>query len=117
HCQGVEAALFRGRPGADYKFGGDAEKTNLQVVRTILRLTGRDESLNNFVADRPGHDRRYAMAFTRSTADLGWTPAYSFEDGMARTLAWYQANAPWLDEVQSGAYRQFMDSWYAERKA
>lgn len=117
HCRGVEAALFKGVPGAVYNFGGDAERTNLDVVRTILRLSGRDEKLITFVKDRPGHDRRYAMAFARSTRDLQWTPAVSFEDGMARTLEWYRSNTPWLDEVQSGAYRQFMDTWYAERQA
>ena len=117
HCRGVEAALFRGTPGAVYNFGGDAERTNLEVVRTILRLTGRSEDLLTFVADRPGHDRRYAMAFSRSTADLDWTPQVTFEDGMARTLTWYEANGAWLDEVQSGAYRQFMDAWYKTRQA
>jgi dTDP-glucose 4,6-dehydratase len=117
HCRGVEAALFRGTPGAVYNFGGDAERTNLEVVRTILRQTGKSEDLLNFVADRPGHDRRYAMAFSRSTADLDWTPQVTFEDGMARTLAWYEANGAWLDEVQSGAYRQFMDTWYETRQA
>ena len=113
----MEAALFRGTPGAVYNFGGDAERTNLDVVRTILRLTGKSEDLITFVTDRPGHDRRYAMAFARSTADLGWRPEVTFEDGMARTLAWYEANGAWLDEVQSGAYRQFMDAWYKTRQA
>jgi dTDP-glucose 4,6-dehydratase len=117
HCRGVEAALLNGVPGAVYNFGGDAERTNLEVVRLILRLTGKSEDLITHVNDRPGHDRRYAMAFARSTADLGWTPQHSFEDGMARTLAWYKANEAWLDEVQSGAYRRFMDEWYKTRQA
>lgn len=117
HCRGVEAALFKGTPGAVYNFGGDAERTNLDVVRTILRLSGRDEKLISFVKDRPGHDRRYAMSFTRATRDLQWTPAFSFEDGMARTLDWYRNNAAWLEEVQSGAYRRFMEKWYAERQS
>lgn len=117
HCRGVEAALFKGTPGAVYNFGGDAERTNLDVVRTILRLSGRDEKLITFVKDRPGHDRRYAMSFTRATHDLQWTPAFSFEDGMARTLDWYRNNAAWLEEVQSGAYRRFMEKWYAERQS
>lgn len=117
HCRGVEAALFKGTPGAVYNFGGDAERTNLDVVRTILRLSGRDEKLISFVKDRPGHDRRYAMSFTRAMHDLQWTPAFSFEDGMARTLDWYRNNAAWLEEVQSGAYRRFMEKWYAERQS
>jgi dTDP-glucose 4,6-dehydratase len=116
HCRGVEAALFKGVAGAVYNFGGDAERTNLDVVRTILRLSGKSEDLITFVADRPGHDRRYAMAFERSTADLGWVPQQTFEEGMADTLAWYRANQAWLDEVQSGAYRRFMDEWYSTRQ-
>lgn len=116
HCRGVEAALFKGVAGAVYNFGGDAERTNLDVVRTILRLSGKSEDLITFVADRPGHDRRYAMAFERSTADLGWVPQQTFEEGMADTLAWYGANQAWLDEVQSGAYRRFMDEWYSTRQ-
>jgi len=117
HCKGVEAVFDKGVPGAVYNFGGDAEKPNIEVVKTILRLTGKSEDLITYVTDRPGHDRRYAMAFERSTAELGWTPQYTFEQGMAETLSWYQANGVWLDEVQSGAYRQFMESWYAQRNA
>ena len=117
HCRGVAAALFKGAPGAVYNFGGDAERANLDVVRAILGLTGRSEDLITFVSDRPGHDQRYAMAFERSTRDLGWTPQVVFEDGLADTLAWYKANGAWLDEVQSGAYRRFMDEWYKTRQA
>jgi len=117
HCRGVEAALLKGTPGAVYNFGGDAERTNLEVVRLILRLTGQSEDLITFVADRPGHDQRYAMAFERSTRDLGWSPQVVFEEGLAQTLDWYRANGAWLDEVQSGAYRQFMDEWYKARQA
>ncbi len=117
HCKGVEAVFDKGVPGAVYNFGGDAEKPNIEVVKTILRLTDKSEDLITYVTDRPGHDRRYAMAFERSTAELGWTPQYTFEQGMAETLSWYQANGVWLDEVQSGAYRQFMESWYAQRNA
>lgn len=117
HCKGVEATLLKGVPGAVYNFGGDAERTNLEVVRTILRLSGKSEDLITFVKDRPGHDRRYAMAYDRSARDLQWKPELSFEDGMARTLDWYKKNTAWLDEVQSGAYRQFMEKWYAERQS
>ncbi|NLV96846.1 MAG: dTDP-glucose 4,6-dehydratase [Desulfovibrionales bacterium] len=117
HCQGVAATLFKGQPGAVYNFGGDAERTNLEIVRTILRLTGKSEDLITFVTDRPGHDLRYAMAFERSTRDLGWTPKISFDEGMEQTLHWYQDHGTWLDEVQSGAYRQFMDTWYKTRGA
>jgi dTDP-glucose 4,6-dehydratase len=115
HCRGVELALLSGRPGAVYNFGGASEMPNIEVVRAILRLTGQDESLIRFVADRPGHDRRYAMNFDLAARELGFAPSVTFAEGMARTVAWYQANSVWLDEVKSGAYRSFMDKWYKER--
>ena len=115
HCRGVELALLNGRPGAVYNFGGAAELPNIKVVRTILRLTGRDESLIRHVTDRPGHDRRYAMNFDLAARELGFAPGVSFAEGLERTIAWYRANPDWLAEVQSGAYRTFMDSWYKER--
>lgn len=115
HCRGVELALLKGRAGAVYNFGGAAEMPNLEVVRTILRLTGQNDSLIRFVTDRPGHDRRYAMNFDLAERELGFAPSVSFTEGMARTIAWYQANSVWLDEVQSGAYLKFMDRWYKER--
>ncbi len=115
HCRGVELALLKGRAGAVYNFGGAAEMPNLEVVRTILRLTGQNDSLIRFVADRPGHDRRYAMNFDLAAKELGFAPSVSFAQGMERTIAWYQANSVWLDEVQSGAYLKFMDRWYKER--
>ncbi len=115
HCRGVELALLKGRPGAVYNFGGAAEMPNIEVVRTILKLTGQNEALIRFVTDRPGHDRRYAMNFDLAARELGFAPSVSFAQGMARTIAWYQANAEWLDEVQSGAYLTFMETWYKER--
>jgi len=115
HCRGVLLALTKGRAGAVYNFGGAAEMPNIEVVRTILRLTGKDESLIKFVTDRPGHDRRYAMNFDMAAAELGFAPSVTFSLGMERTIGWYQANASWLAEVQSGAYLRFMDSWYKER--
>ena len=115
HCRGVELALTRGRAGAVYNFGGAAEMPNIEVVRTILRLTGQDEGLIRFVTDRPGHDHRYAMNFDLAAAELGFAPGVSFAQGMERTIAWYRANPDWLTEVQSGEYLKFMDSWYKER--
>jgi len=115
HCRGIELALLGGRAGAVYNFGGAAEMPNLEVVRTILRLTGQTDTLIRFVADRPGHDRRYAMNFDLAARELGFAPSVTFAEGMERTIAWYQANSVWLDEVQSGAYLKFMDRWYKER--
>ncbi len=115
HCRGVELALLRGAPGEIYNFGGASERTNLEVVRAILRHLGRPESLISFVTDRPGHDLRYAMDFSKAARELDFAPSLDFEAGLARTLDWYRDNGPWLDSVQSGAYRRFMDQWYGER--
>ena len=112
HCRGVDLALRRGRSGAAYNFGGDAELANIDLVRTLLEQLGKPESLIRFVKDRPGHDRRYAMDFSLARQELGWEPQVSFETGLRRTIAWYLENTEWLRSVQSGAYRSFMDRWY-----
>ncbi len=116
HCRGVLLALEKGRPGGIYNFGGASERTNLEVVRLILKLTGRTEELIRFVKDRPGHDRRYAMDFTLAARELGYAPEHSFENGLAATVDWYRANDAWLASVESGAYREFMDRWYGDRR-
>jgi len=116
HCRGVEAALRRGEPGKVYNFGGDAERTNLETVHTILDAVGAPRSLVRFVTDRPGHDRRYAMNSSRAKKELGWRPETDFATGIAQTIRWYQTHAAWLDDVQSGAYRQFMEKWYAKER-
>ncbi|MCM0756295.1 dTDP-glucose 4,6-dehydratase [Desulfovibrio aminophilus] len=115
HCKGVELALTRGAPGQVYNFGGAAERANLDVVRAILKALGKPESLITFVKDRPGHDQRYAMDFAKAARELGFAPSLDFETGLARTLEWYRDNGAWLESVQSGAYRRFMDEWYGER--
>ena len=115
HCLGVELALTRGRSGAVYNFGGAAERANLEVVRAILDGLHQPHSLIRFVTDRPGHDRRYAMDFALAARELGFAPTVTFEEGLSRTLAWYQAHGDWLAQVQSGEYRRFMDQWYGER--
>ncbi len=116
HCRGVELAMRRGRLGAAYNFGGNAERTNIQVVEALLKILGKPESLIHFVQDRPGHDRRYAMDFSLAGRELGFAPAYTFEQGLAETIAWYADNADWLRSVQDGTYQEFMDVWYGGRK-
>ncbi len=115
HCLGVELALTKGRAGAVYNFGGAAEMPNIEVVKLLLKLTGRDESLITYVKDRPGHDRRYAMNFELSARELGFAPSVTFAQGLERTVNWYKQNAAWLEEVQSGAYLKFMERWYGGR--
>lgn len=90
HCAGVWAAFTKGNPGDVYNFGGDAERTNLDVVKQILHLAGKPESLITFVEDRLGHDRRYAIDFSKATRELGWKPTMPFERGLSLTFDWYQ---------------------------
>jgi dTDP-glucose 4,6-dehydratase len=116
HCRGVAMALEKGRSGQVYNFGGNAEMTNIDIVKTILKELGKPESLITYVTDRPGHDKRYAMDFSLATKELGWTPEHDFASGIKETLAWYRKNGRWLKDVQSGEYRAFMNQWYGERK-
>ncbi|SDB30130.1 dTDP-glucose 4,6-dehydratase [Desulfonatronum thiosulfatophilum] len=116
HCRGVELAMDRGHSGAVYNFGGNAERTNIQVVTTLLDLLGKPHSLIRHVQDRPGHDRRYAMDYTLAARELGFAPKYTFEQGLRETILWYQDNREWLDRVQDGSYREFMNAWYEDRQ-
>ena len=114
HCDAIRTVLERGRVGETYNVGGDAERTNITVVRTICALLdarrpladGRArESLITYVKDRPGHDRRYAIDADKLKGELGWAPTVTFDEGMARTVDWYLDNAPWVQRVLDGSYR------------
>ena len=115
HCRGVFLALTKGKPGAVYNFGGAAERGNLEVVKGILAFCNKPESLIQFVEDRPGHDRRYAMDYSLAERELGFTPSYIFEDGLVDTLQWYRDNEEWVTGVTSGAYMTFLQEWYGGR--
>lgn len=115
HCRALWMALTRGRPGRAYNIGGNSERTNLEVVKAILRHMGRSESLITFVKDRPGHDFRYAIDAGRIRDELGWTPTVDFESGLARTIEWYLGHATWLDHITSGAYQKYYEEMYAGR--
>ncbi len=115
HCEALMAVLERGRPGAVYNIGGGNERTNLEVVRLILAALGKPESLIRFVADRPGHDRRYAIDDTLVRSELGVEPAVPFAAGIAATIAWYRGHRSWLDEIRSGAYRDYYERMYGAR--
>jgi dTDP-glucose 4,6-dehydratase len=115
HCQAVDLVRERGRPGHVYNIGAENDRPNLDVVRDILRLTGRDESLIKYVPDRPGHDRRYAMNAAKIRGELGWRPSRDFTAGLAETVAWYRSHAGWWEHVRSGAYRDYYQQQYGER--
>lgn len=116
HCHGVDLALRKGTPGSVYNFGGNAEKANIDVVKSILSAMGKGEDLISYVKDRPGHDRRYAMDYSLAEKELGFSPKYTFERGLAETLRWYEEHKDWRNAIESGEYRSFMSDWYGERK-
>ncbi len=110
-ARGIGHALAHGAAGEVYNCGGPDECDNLTVVRRILELTGRDESLIEFVTDRPGHDRRYSLSSAKLAA-LGWQAQVRFEDGLARTVDWYRENEWWWAPIRSGAYREYYERHY-----
>jgi dTDP-glucose 4,6-dehydratase len=107
----IDAVLERGEPGEAYNVGGPDELPNIEVVRRVLELTGRDESLIEHVTDRPGHDRRYSLASTKLEA-LGWKAQVPFEAGIERTVAWYRDNEAWWGPLRSGEYRDYYERQY-----
>lgn len=124
HCAGIRLALSGGRPGETYNLGGNNERTNIDVVRTICRVLdelrpaadGKPyESLIAFVADRPGHDRRYAIDAAKSRRELGWQARETFETGIRKTVRWYLDNMEWAQAVMSGEYRKWIEKNYGER--
>jgi dTDP-glucose 4,6-dehydratase len=115
HCSGVAAVLFKGRPGEVYNIGGRCELTNLALTHKLLELLGKPHSLIRYVADRPGHDRRYAIDCTKIETELGWRPTTTFEQGLRETIDWYMANAAWVDQIRSGEYTQYYERQYGKR--
>jgi dTDP-glucose 4,6-dehydratase len=110
-ARGIGHVLAHGKPGEVYNCGGPDECENLAVVRRILELTGRDESLIEFVTDRPGHDQRYSLSCEKLQA-LGWRAQVRFEEGLARTVEWYRDNEWWWEPIRSGAYREYYERHY-----
>jgi dTDP-glucose 4,6-dehydratase len=116
HCAGIEHVLREGRPGEIYNIGGGDERENIDVAARILELTGADRSLLRSVADREGHDRRYSLD-TSKLRGLGWAPRTTFDDGLARTVAWYRDNRDWWEPIKSGEYREYYERQYGARLA
>ena len=115
HCRAITLALDKAKPGSVYNVSSGVPQPNLKIVRTILQHLGKPESLMQYVQDRPGHDRRYALDSSKIRRELGWAPMVRFEEGLHRTTEWYQANAMWLDHTRSGEYRKYYDRHYTRR--
>ena len=117
NCRALLAVLEGGRPGETYHIGGGGPLANIDVLKLLLKVLGKPETLLTSVTDRLGHDRRYAVDFQKTTQELGWTPEISFEQGLRATVDWYLANAEWVRRCRSGEYRSYYENMYGEREA
>jgi dTDP-glucose 4,6-dehydratase len=124
HCEAIRTVLIKGRPGETYNIGGANEKTNMEVIRTICSLLSElrpnpagYEPLITYVKDRPGHDRRYAIDNRKIQTELDWRPKETFETGMRKTVLWYLESTEWVEEVTSGAYKNWIRANYGPREA
>ena len=115
HCAAVDLVMRKGREGEAYNVGGHNERTNLEVVKTVLRELGKPESLITFVTDRPGHDRRYAIDPSKIHAELGWLPRTTFDDGIRQTVRWYLDNRTWWEHILAGEYQHYYQTMYGNR--
>jgi dTDP-glucose 4,6-dehydratase len=115
HCSAIDMIIHNGREGEVYNIGGNNERTNLEVVKTILKELGKSEELITFVKDRPGHDLRYAIDPTKIKNELGWEPKTGFKDGIKKTIKWYLDNKEWWEEIISGEYKNYYEKMYGNR--
>lgn len=115
HCVAIDLIIRKGRVGEVYNVGGHNERTNLEVVKTILKALNKPESLIKYVEDRKGHDRRYAIDPTKLESELGWKPKYNFDTGIQQTIEWYLNNREWWENILSGEYQNYFDSMYGKR--
>lgn len=115
HCSAIDLIIRKGKIGEVYNIGGHNEHTNLEVVKTIIKELGKSEDLIEFVTDRPGHDRRYAIDPTKIHNELGWLPATKFDDGIKKTIDWYLTHKSWWEKIISGEYKDYYDKMYKNR--
>ncbi|MGG0252057.1 dTDP-glucose 4,6-dehydratase [Bacillus toyonensis] len=115
HCQAIDLVLHKGKNGEVYNVGGNNERTNIEIVKTILKALDKPESLIKYVTDRPGHDRRYAIDATKLREELGWLPKYNFDTGIEQTIKWYLENQDWWKNIISGEYQEYFKNQYANR--
>ena len=115
HCAAIDLVMRKGRLGEIYNIGGHNERTNIEVVKRILKVLDKSESLITFVTDRPGHDMRYAIDPTKIHTELGWLPTTSFDDGMQMTIQWYLDNKEWWETILKGEYQNYYEEMYGNR--
>ncbi|MCI6272252.1 MAG: dTDP-glucose 4,6-dehydratase [Erysipelotrichaceae bacterium] len=115
HCSAIDLIIRNGKVGEVYNIGGNNERANIEVVKTILKALDKSESLINYVKDRPGHDQRYAIDASYISKTLGWKPEYNFETGIMQTINWYLDNKSWWEEIVSGEYKNYYDKMYSGR--
>lgn len=115
HCQAIDLVLHDGKLGEVYNIGGNNEKQNIEIVKLILSQLDKDESLIEFVTDRLGHDRRYAIDSNKIQNDLGWSPKYLFDVGIEQTIQWYLDNQNWTNQIKSGEYKEYYEKMYSCR--
>ena len=115
HCAAIDLIVRKGRDGEVYNIGGHNERTNLEVVKTILKALDKPESLIHFVTDRPGHDMRYAIDPTKIHEELGWLPTTPFDEGIQKTIRWYLDHKPWWEHIISGEYQNYYEKMYGNR--
>jgi dTDP-glucose 4,6-dehydratase len=112
HCYAIDIVLHKGEVGEVYNIGGNNEKANIEIVKLIIETLGKSEDQIEYVKDRPGHDRRYAIDNTKITTLLGWEPVYTFEQGMKETIQWYLDNTEWMNNIASGEYTKYYQDMY-----
>ena len=115
HCKAIDTVLGKGEAGEVYNIGGNSERRNVEIVRLILDAFDESEDLIEFVGDRPGNDRRYAMDISKIERELGWQPEYSIEEGLRETIEWYLENAEWVESCMSGEYLEYYQKNYGNR--
>ncbi|WP_461202266.1 dTDP-glucose 4,6-dehydratase [Anoxybacillus sp. TBDG-1] len=115
HCAAIDLVIHKGRPGEVYNIGGHNERTNNEIVHLIVENLGVSKDLIKYVADRPGHDRRYAIDPTKIMTELGWKPQYTFEKGIVETIQWYIDNQEWWKNIKSGEYMNYYQKQYGDK--
>jgi len=115
HCAAIDTVLHNGKTGEIYNIGGNNEWTNIDIVKLLLKKLNKPESLINYVKDRPGHDRRYAIDASKIEKELGWKPDVTFESGLGKTIDWYVKNERWWRRIISGKYQQYYQKLYGNR--